>query len=91
MKTDSMCMNKESFKEIGSYCKNIMNALINGFERLKSQKCSKNSVTGIIWDLQLKILKQKFIDIHELWRKVGKPCGGVINAKRLRVKCEYKS
>ena len=89
--TNCMCMNKECVEEIDSYCNNIVNALINGSKWLKSQKCFKNSATGIIWDSQLKILKQKSIDIHELWRKVGKSRCGVINSERLHVKSEYKS
>ena len=36
-------------------------------------------------------MKQKSIDVHELWRKVGKHRCGVIYAERLLVKCEYKS
>ena len=43
------------------------------------------------WNSELTELKQHLVDIHALWRKVGKPKFGAINAERLRVKLKYKN
>ena len=43
------------------------------------------------WNSELTELKQHSVDIHALWRKIGKPKFGVINAERLRVKLRYKN
>ena len=42
------------------------------------------------WNDKLNTLKQKSIDIHNLWRTCGSPRSGAINSERLKVKLEYK-
>jgi len=35
-------------------------------------------------------LRQQSIDIHELWKSVGKPRHGPINKARIQIKNDYK-
>ena len=42
------------------------------------------------WDQGLSKLKKQSRDIHNLWKQIGRPRTGLINAERLRIKCLYK-
>ncbi len=42
------------------------------------------------WDQELSKLKKQSRDIHNLWKKIGRPRTGLINAERLRIKCLHK-
>jgi hypothetical protein len=60
-------------------------------------QASKASVPNIpyralknFWNDELDCLKQQSIDIHELWKTIGKPRHGSINNARVRIKSEYK-
>jgi exonuclease III len=48
-----------------------------------------NSLKGF-WNSELDSLKEISIDMHKLWRTIGCPRQGVINAARLKAKLKYK-
>ena len=50
-----------------------------------------NKKQGIFWTPELRASKQKSIDIHNVWKSLGRPRNGTINEERLRVKCQYKN
>ena len=43
------------------------------------------------WNDELDRLKSISIDMHKLWRQIGSPRNGLINAERLKAKSAYKS
>ena len=45
---------------------------------------------GFVWDKELSYLKQQSVDIHNIWKKLGRPRMEVINLERIRIKCLYK-
>ena len=42
------------------------------------------------WNADLDELKRQSVDVHELWKSMGKPRMGPINTARLKIKAEYK-
>ena len=42
------------------------------------------------WNDDLDKLKEQSLDMHKLWRQVGSPKQGIINAARIKAKLEYK-
>ena len=42
------------------------------------------------WNDDLDKLKEQSLDMHKLWRQVGSPKQGIINAARIKAKFEYK-
>ena len=50
--------------------------------------CSRHNATW--WTPDLDELKQQCIDICNLWRDIGCPRNGLVNAERLRSKYKYK-
>ena len=52
--------------------------------------CTKIGFQKHWWSPELDVLKQQCIDIVDLWKSVGKPRCGTINAERLRCKYRYK-
>jgi hypothetical protein len=61
------------------------------------EQCCENAADNINmkqysfgWSNELKQLKQQSIDIHMVWKQIGRPRAGSINEERLRVKALYK-
>ena len=41
---------------------------------------------GFVWDKELSYLKQQSVDIHNVWKKLGRPRMGVINLYKRAIK-----
>ena len=75
-------------RDIEKYYDDIISVLL---------EASKLSVPSIpcqalknFWNDDLDYLKQQSIDIHNLWKEIGKPHHGLINKARIHAKSEYK-
>jgi len=75
-------------RDIEKYYDDIVSVLL---------EASKLSVPSIpcqalknFWNDDLDYLKQQSIDIHNLWKEIGKPHHGLINKARIHAKSEYK-
>jgi len=71
---------------------NYYNSLISCLRSAASDSVppSKFSFHKHWWTPELEDLKQKCIDVTDIWKSAGKPCSGDINAARLRCKYLYK-
>ena len=69
--SEFICDNDECKASIECFCDNIVQALMNASEKLKVKFCNNVCKPTITWDFKLKILKQKSIEIHELWKRIG--------------------
>ena len=67
-----------------------LNMCVDAMQR-STVKYERKQVGGVIWSDELRQLKQRSIDIYDLWKRVGKPRVGCINDERLRVKFLYKN
>jgi len=90
MHSEVTCVDKNCLVCIEAMCDSIVNSLHAVADVIKVKDDYSCKKTGIVWSDELKELKQKSIDIHELWKTIGKPRNGVINTERLRVKFQYK-
>jgi len=66
--------------------------LVNRLKIASSEHVPKIPVNSLksFWNDNLNTLKQKSIDMHDLWRQIGSPKTGIINDVRIKVKLEYK-
>jgi hypothetical protein len=74
---------------INEYYNNIVYAL-----RCASSRSVPNipfNSLKAFWNDELDRLKSISIDMHKLWRQIGSPHSGLINAERIKAKLAYKS
>ena len=78
-----------------SHCQAIddyYNAIV-GVLHCSSQNCVPkipHNCLKSFWNEELDKLKESSMDMHNLWRLIGSPRQGVINAARIKSKLEYK-
>ena len=83
------CCIKEHKEHIEQLCDDTIKVLLDAGIMLSNER---NTVkrSSVQWDNNLQDLKRQSIDIHDLWKSMGRPRYGVINNERIRVKCLYK-
>ncbi len=82
------CCDLEYRQVIDDWCNIIVNALLCCLQQIHNEQKgrSKSSSGRFVWTDELQCLKQKSIDIVNLWKVMGRPRNGYVNAERLRVK-----
>jgi len=73
---------------IERFYNDIVNALV--IAGTTSVPIIPHSALKPFWNADLDDLKRQSIDVHELWKSLGKPRSGPINTTRLKIKAEYK-
>ena len=67
---------------------NIVNALVSA--GVVSIPTIPQNTLKPFWNADLDELKRQSVDIHDLWKSLGRPRMGPINTARLKSKAEYK-
>ena len=85
---NGVCQHENCTQMIDQYYRDIVQCLITASNSCIPIKNSRHEKHW--WNDDLDDLKQQVIDATDLWRTVGCPRSGVINANRLQCKYRYK-
>ena len=79
---------------IVSWCDNLVEvllfALVQSHANILYMDENVSTSKGMFWTAELRELKQKSVDIHRVWKMMGRPKFGKVSEERLCVKCHYK-
>ena len=80
------CCSSEHRGLIDGWWGELIEALLSVVKELHVTQTYVNKKQDIFWTSELRALKQKSIDIHNVWKSLGRSRNGTINKERLRVK-----
>ena len=73
------CCSPEHRGLTDGWCDKLIEALLSVVKELHVTQPYVNKKQGIFWTPELHALKQKSIDIHNVWKSLGRPRNGTIN------------